>query len=56
MTCIDVSAGLQVQGFDTEREPTLAQGIVCFLQWFVVLIMAEPGKTLPLLIGCVFWV
>lgn len=56
MTCIDVSAGLQVQGFDTERESTLVQGIVCFLQWFIFLIMAEPVKTLALLIGYIFWV
>lgn len=42
--------------FDTERESTPVQGTVCFLQWFVFLIMAEPVKTLALLIGCIFWV
>lgn len=42
--------------FNTERESILLQGIVCFLQWFVFLIMAEPVKTLTLLIECIFWI
>lgn len=42
--------------FNTERESILLQGIVCFLQWFVFLKMAEPVKTLTLLIEYVFWI